>query len=46
MTPEQIQEIIINNLNYFVMLRDLDDQHQQSLREAAYMAAEEILQNI
>jgi len=40
---DNIEPIIMEEKNYFVMLRDLDDQYQQAFSEMAYSAQETIL---
>ena len=40
----EIVRIIRANIDYFVMLRDLDSQYQQALDEAIAKSAEEIVE--
>jgi hypothetical protein len=45
MDREKIAGIILDNINYFVMLRDLDGQYQDVFNEVAFKSAEDILAN-
>jgi hypothetical protein len=43
---EKIESIIWDEINFFVMLRDLDEQYQQALSEAINRAAERLILEI